>query len=192
MSKVLILSIVLIACKLRSIKPIFLFLILVGIFSGFAQEDLFDETLKLDVKPLTPIQSMAAAHVAKGFKLQLVASEPLVRDPVAFDWGSDGSLWVAEMADYPLGMNNKGDKGGRIRLLRDRDLDGRYDHSTIFLDNLSFPAGVMPWRNGVLVAAAPLLIFAEDTNGDDKADIRQTLFEGFSKIPFHVLSIRSL
>ncbi len=179
MSKVLILSIVLIACKLRSIKPIFLFLILVGIFSGFAQEDLFDETLKLDVKPLTPIQSMAAAHVAKGFKLQLVASEPLVRDPVAFDWGSDGSLWVAEMADYPLGMNNKGDKGGRIRLLRDRDLDGRYDHSTIFLDNLSFPAGVMPWRNGVLVAAAPLLIFAEDTNGDDKADIRQTLFEGF-------------
>ncbi|MEE2615588.1 MAG: PVC-type heme-binding CxxCH protein [Verrucomicrobiota bacterium] len=179
MSEVRIFSGVPLACKLRTIKPICLLLILAGIFSDVARAELFGENAKLNIEPLTPKQSMAAAHVANGFKLQLVASEPLVRDPVAFDWSADGSLWVAEMADYPLGMNNKGEKGGRIRLLRDRDRDGRYDHSTIFLDNLSFPAGVMPWRNGVLVAAAPLLIFAADTNGDDKADIRQTLFEGF-------------
>ena len=148
-------------------------------FTDIGRKELFGENSKPDIKPLSPIQSMAAAHVAKGFKLQLVASEPLVRDPVSFDWAADGSLWVAEMADYPLGKNNKGEKGGRIRILRDRDKDGRYDHSTIFLDNLSFPAGVMPWRNGVLVAAAPLLIFAADTNADDKADIQQTIFEGF-------------
>ena len=164
---------------MKIIKLIYLLLILGGIFANLAQAESFGKTAKLEVAPLTPKQSMAAAHVAKGFKLQLVASEPLVRDPVAFDWGSDGKLWVAEMADYPLGINNKREQGGRIRVLEDRDRDGRYDHSTIFLDNLSFPAGVMPWRDGVLVAAAPLLIFAADTNGDNKADIRKTLFEGF-------------
>ena len=164
---------------MRTIKSICLLLFLAGLFFDSSPPELFGETAKLDVKPLTPRQSMDAAHVANGFKLQLVASEPLVRDPVAFDWGSDGSLWVAEMADYPLGMNNQGKKGGRIRVLRDHDNDGRYDHSYIFLDNLSFPAGVMPWRNGVLVAAAPLILFAADTDGDDKADLRQTLFEGF-------------
>ena len=133
----------------------------------------------LELEPLPPAESMAAAHVAEGFELQLIASEPLVRDPVAFDWRADGALWVAEMADYPLGMDDRGKHGGRVRLLTDRDGDGRYDHSTIFLDGLSFPAGIMAWRGGVLVASAPIVLFAKDTDGDGRADVRRTLFEGF-------------
>ena len=133
----------------------------------------------LELEPLPPAESMAAAHVAEGFELQLIASEPLVRDPVAFDWRADGALWVAEMADYPLGMDDRGKPGGRVRLLTDRDGDGRYDHSTIFLDGLSFPAGIMAWRGGVLVASAPIVLFAKDTDGDGRADVRRTLFEGF-------------
>ena len=133
----------------------------------------------LEVEPLPPAESLAAAHVAEGFELQLIASEPLVRDPVAFDWRADGALWVAEMADYPLGMDDQGKLGGRVRLLTDRDGDGRYDHSTIFLDGLSFPAGIMAWRGGVLVASAPIVLFAKDTDGDGRADVRRTLFEGF-------------
>ena len=131
------------------------------------------------VKPLSSEESMALTHVAEGFQLQLVADEPLVRDPVAFDWGADGELWVAEMADYPMGMDNKGKYGGRVRLVTDSDGDGRYDKSTVFLDGLSFPAGVMPWRKGVLVAAAPVLLYAEDIDSDGRADIRRTLYEGF-------------
>ncbi|MEE2942740.1 MAG: PVC-type heme-binding CxxCH protein [Verrucomicrobiota bacterium] len=133
----------------------------------------------IEVKPLSSADSMSLTHVPEGFELQLVVDEPLVRDPVAFDWGPDGELWVAEMADYPMGMDNKGKYGGRVRLVTDSDNDGRYDKSTVFLDGLSFPAGVMPWRKGVLVAAAPILLYAEDTDSDGKADIRQTLFEGF-------------
>ena len=133
----------------------------------------------LKVEPLPPAESMRAAHVAEGFELQMIASEPLVRDPVAFDWRADGALWVAEMADYPLGMDDQGKHGGRVRLLTDRDGDGRYDHSTIFLDGLSFPAGIMAWRGGVLVASAPTVLFAKDTDGDGRADVRRTLFEGF-------------
>ena len=58
---------------------------------------------------------MALTHVPEGYELQLVAGEPLVSDPVAFDWGPNGELWVAEMADYPKGMDNKGKHGGRDR-----------------------------------------------------------------------------
>lgn len=137
------------------------------------------ETPALDVPPMSPAESLAATHVRPGYELQLVASEPLVKDPVAIAWGADGRLWVAEMADYPYGMDGKGKPGGRIRCLRDTNGDGKYDQSTLFLDNISFPNGVMPWRDGILVTAAPEIFYAEDTNGDGVADQRDVIFSGF-------------
>lgn len=137
------------------------------------------ETPAPEVSPMSPEESLAATHVRPGYELQLVASEPLVKDPVAIAWGADGRLWVAEMADYPYGMDGKGKPGGRIRCLRDTNGDGKYDQSTLFLDNISFPNGVMPWRNGILVTAAPEIFYAEDTNGDGVADKRDVIFSGF-------------
>jgi len=132
-----------------------------------------------DTPPLSPEESMKVAHVRDGFELQLVAAEPLVIDPVAIDWGADGKLWVAEMADYPSGMDNNGKPGGRVRFLEDKDNDGQYETSTILLQDIPFPNGVMAWGRGVLITAAPELIYAEDTDGDGKADIRKTLYSGF-------------
>src|SRR4051794_36987763 len=63
---------------------------------------------------LSPDESLKSLHVPADFKVDLVASEPLLDAPVAFDWGADGSLWVVEMRDYPLGMDNHGKPGGRI------------------------------------------------------------------------------
>ncbi|MDA7510852.1 c-type cytochrome [Verrucomicrobia bacterium] len=128
---------------------------------------------------LSPADSMAQIHVRDGYTIELVAAEPLVMDPVAIDWGSDGRLWVAEMADYPYGIDGQGKPGGRIRWLRDVDRDGRYDQSQVFLDGINFPTSVMPWRNGVLVTAAPEVFFAEDTNGDGRADRKEVIFQGF-------------
>ena len=90
-----------------------------------------------------------------GFQVELMAAEPLVRDPIAMAWGPDGRLWVVEMGDYPRGVDGKGGQGGVVRFLEDTDGDGRYDRSTVFLDELGFPTGVAPWRNGVLVTCAP-------------------------------------
>lgn len=132
-----------------------------------------------DSTPLSPSAALASIHVPPGFRVELVAAEPLIQDPVAMDWGPDGSLWVAEMADYPLGMDGQGKPGGRIRRLEDTDDDGRYDRSTVFLDGLSFPNGVLAWRDGVLITAAPEILFAQDTDGDGKADHREPLFSGF-------------
>ena len=132
-----------------------------------------------DTAPLSPADSMKLAHVREGYELQLVAAEPLVKDPVAIDWGPDGKLWVAEMADYPNGMDDQGLAGGRIRYLEDRDGDGQYESSTLFLDGVSFPNGVMAWNKGVLVTAAPEIFYAEDTDGDGKCDVRTVLYSGF-------------
>ena len=105
-----------------------------------------------------------------------MVSEPLVMDPVAFEWDEHGRLWVVEMAAYPLGLDDNGKPGGRVRVLEDRNNDGRYDHSTVFLDALPYPSGVIPWRDGVLVSAAPNILFARDTNGDLRADETKILF----------------
>jgi putative membrane-bound dehydrogenase-like protein len=130
---------------------------------------------------MSPEESLKAMRVRPGFKVELVAAEPLVVDPIAFEWSADGRLWVVEMKDYPLGKNNDGKPGGRIKFLEDADGDGRYDKATVFLDDVNFPTGVMPWRKGLLVSAAPEIFYAEDTDGDGKADRRETLFTGFTE-----------
>lgn len=126
---------------------------------------------------LSPPEATAAIRVPRGFEVELVASEPMVRDPVAFDWSADGRLWVVEMADYPLGVEG----GGRVRVLEDTDGDGRYDASTVFLDGLSYPNGVMPWRDGVLISCAPDIRYAEDTDGDGRCDRVETLYTGLAE-----------
>ncbi len=131
-------------------------------------------------RAMSPEESLRAMHVRPGFKVELVASEPLIQSPVAFEWSADGRLWVVEMGDYPNGIDGKGKSGGRVRVLKDTNGDGRYDDGTTFVEGLSFPNGIYPWRNGVVISAAPEIFYAEDTNGDGKADVREVLFTGFS------------
>lgn len=130
-------------------------------------------------KALSPEATLRAIQVAPGFKVETVAQEPLVKDPIAFDWGADGRLWVVDMGDYPLGTDGKGKHGGVVRVIEDTNRDGRYDKATTFLDELGFPTGLIPWRKGVIVACAPDIFYAEDRDGDGKADRREVLFTGF-------------
>src|SRR6187401_34117 len=97
--------------------------------------------------------------------IENMAAEPQVISPVSIAWDADGRLFVAEMRDYP-----NANSGGTIRLLEDRNRDGRYEASTVFADGLRFPNSVLPWNGGVLVTAAPDLLFLKDSDGDGKAD----------------------
>jgi putative membrane-bound dehydrogenase-like protein len=130
-------------------------------------------------RPLSPQQSLAALRVREGLRAELVVAEPLVVDPVAIAFGPDGKLWVAEMLDYPAGKGGDYKPGGRIRLLESTGGDGQYDRATVFLDNIPFPTGVTVWRKGVLVCAAPDILYAEDTDGDGKADVVRKVYSGF-------------
>lgn len=110
-----------------------------------------------------------------GFTLQLVASEPLIRDPVDLEFNDEGEAYVLEMPGYPLE-----DKQSRILVIRDTDADGVYDESIVFAENLQMASSILPWRDGVLVAAPPYLLHARDINNDRMADAVDTLMGGFS------------
>jgi len=107
----------------------------------------------------SPEASRAAMETKPGFEVQLVASEPLIVDPVAIDWSADGKLWVVEMCDYPSGLDGNWKPGGRVKFLEDTNGDGKFDRATLVADALPFPTGVTAWRDGALVCSAPDIWF---------------------------------
>lgn len=148
---------------------------------GMIASNTVDQVAQLDAPPLAPDEARQSIHVPDGFTVDLVASEPQVLDPVAFDWDVEGRLWVVEMADYPLGLDDTGAAGGRVRVLEDRDQDGTNERSTLFAEGLNFPTGILTWRDGVIVTAAPDIVFLRDTTGDGRADEREVLLSGLSE-----------
>lgn len=128
----------------------------------------------------SPEESLQLIHKPEEFVIELVAAEPLIVDPVAIDFGPDGKLWVVEMHDYPMGIDGNWKPGGRVKFLTDTNGDGVYDKESIFVDDLPFPTGVLAYRKGVLICAAPNILYAEDTTGDGRADLIEKLFTGFA------------
>ena len=124
-------------------------------------------------------EALATFRVAPGFRVELVAAEPMLESPVAVAFGPDGRSWVAEMADYPTGTPD-GLPGGRIRCLHDDDGDGIPERSSLFLEGIPFPTGVTPWRDGLLVCAAPDILLARDGDGDGRAEEVVTVVTGFA------------
>jgi putative membrane-bound dehydrogenase-like protein len=136
---------------------------------------------KPDSEPLSPEKSLQSLRLPEGYQAAVVAAEPLVLDPVAFDWDGQGRLWVVEMADYPLGLDDSGAAGGRVRILEDVNGDGVYEKSSVFAAGLNFPNGILTWRGGCIITAAPDILYLEDKDGDGKADIREVLYTGLTE-----------
>ena len=128
------------------------------------------------VPPTEPKDAIKTFKVRPGFHVELAAFEPNVIDPIAMCFDADGRMFVVEMRDY---SERRAEKLGRIRMLEDRDGDGVYEKSTIFLDHLPWPTAVTCVNGGILVGACPDIIFAKDTNGDGVADETKVLFTGF-------------
>ena len=141
-----------------------------------------EEELKEYLKPVPPKsaeESLKSFETVDGFRMELVAAEPLVVDPIAAAFDENGNLYVAEMRDYPY-VPKEGDKPlGTLRLLIDTDGDGRFDRSHVFAEHLLWPAGVACWKGGVYVAAPPDVWYLKDTDGDHRADVRQKVYTGF-------------
>lgn len=131
------------------------------------------------VAPKSPEASLRCLQTHDNLRIELVAAEPLIQDPVAIDFGADGRLWVAEMNDYGHGVYESFQQNGRIRWLRDTNNDGHFDEARTFVDGLRFPTDVKVWRDGVLICDAPDILFARDENGDGIADSTKNLFSGF-------------
>jgi putative membrane-bound dehydrogenase-like protein len=128
------------------------------------------------IPPTEPADALKTLKVHPGFRVELVASEPLTADPVSACFDADGRLYVVEMRGYPFPEK---EPTGVVRLLEDTDDDGRFDKGTAFLSGLNWPTGVLPYDGGVFICAAPDLIYAKDTDGDGVADVRKFMFTGF-------------
>jgi len=136
--------------------------------------------------PMSPAASQQLIQVPVDFKLQLFASEPEVEKPIAMAWDERGRLWVVETIDYPNTVRDvKGEGLDRIKICEDTDGDGKADKFTIFADKFNIPTSIVFANGGVIISQAPDFIFLKDTDGDDKADIREKLITGWGTYDTH-------
>src|SRR6266545_3618708 len=158
-------------------------------------------------RPMSPEQSAAAFKLPDGFRMEVVASEPLIASPSAVCWDERGRMFVCELHGYNLAgqldieeLNRTGKLDtqvrrvqadekfkraakagtfGVVKLLRDTNGDGRMDAADVWATNLPPIYGLVPARGGVIVACAPDIVFLADRYGDGKAETRDVLFTGF-------------
>jgi putative membrane-bound dehydrogenase-like protein len=101
------------------------------------------------------------------------------------NWDERGRLWVIETVDYPNEIKNDDIGDDRIKILEDTDGDGKADKTTIFAEKLNIPTSFVFSNGGIIVSQSPSFLFLKDTNGDDKADVRQNFLGGWGKNDTH-------
>jgi putative membrane-bound dehydrogenase-like protein len=162
-------------------------------------------------KPLSPAESARHFKVPQGFRIELVASDPLIREPSGVCWDERGQLFVSELHGYNLEgqydieeLNKSGkldrvvrrmqaderhkqaadaETYGTIKRLYDIDGDGRMDRASVWADRLPPCLGICPAQGGIIAACRTQILLLVDRDGDGQAEIREVLFEGFAKGP---------
>lgn len=128
--------------------------------------------------PLTPEEALKSFNLNDDFNIEIFAAEPFIVDPVDLTFDEDGNAFAVEMPDYPY-KPEPGKGRGKIKMLLDTNSDGRVDKATIFADSIAEATSILPWKGGLIVAAAPNIWFMKDTTGDFQADLKEVLFTGF-------------
>lgn len=138
--------------------------------------------------PLSPSDSIRYTQVPADFDLQLFAAEPDVVKPIWVSWDERGRAWVVEARDYPHGLVEEGQPGqADIKICEDTNGDGRADKFTVFADRLNLATSLVFVNGGILVAEARHMLFLKDTNGDDRADVRQVILPGWGVGDSHAM-----
>jgi putative membrane-bound dehydrogenase-like protein len=129
---------------------------------------------------LPPEQAAKEMTLPPGFRAQLFAGEPDVKQPIAFAIDDRGRLWVAEAYTYPR-RAPEGQGKDRILVFEDTNGDGKFDRRTVFMDGLNLVSGIEVGFGGVWVGAAPYLMFIPMKDGDEPkpAGEPQILLDGW-------------
>ncbi len=128
--------------------------------------------------PLSVNDALKHFEIVDGFTVDIFASEPQVMSPVDMVFDEQGNIYVLEMADYP-DQPAAGEGKGRIKLLKDSNADGKVDTAIVFADKLPSATSMLPWKDGLIVTAAPDILYLKDTTGDFRADTKEIMFTGF-------------
>lgn len=129
---------------------------------------------------LSPEESLRRIELDGDYEVQLVACEPLVRDPVEVTWDAVGRMFVADMIDYPLGPPAGEAFLSRVQQLVDDDGDGRMDRAITFADSMDHVQGLLPYDGGLIATTRTEILFLKDTDDDGKADVRRPLIKGLN------------
>jgi putative membrane-bound dehydrogenase-like protein len=148
-----------------------LLLIILAVTIAALQPDPRSERLK---------KALASFQVEPGMRIDLIAAEPLVIDPVALAFDENRQMYVVEDRGYPDPVEGGSTTTlGRVALLKDTNGDGVYDKRTEFATGLTYPNGLMPWKGGLFVTCSPDIYYLKDTDNDGIADIRKVVLTGF-------------
>ncbi len=133
---------------------------------------------------LSPEESMKTIVVPPGYRVELVAAEPMVLDPILAEFGPDGRMWVLEMPGFAMNMAMADSREPICRLivLEDTDDDGTMDKRTVFADGLVLPRALKPIDGGVLVGEPPMLWLMRDTDGDLKMDTKEAIADTYGRL----------
>ncbi|WP_437222102.1 PVC-type heme-binding CxxCH protein [Planctomicrobium sp. SH661] len=159
-------------------------------------------------QPKTPAESQKCFHVPDGFRLELIACEPVTQQPSGVCWDAHGHLYVSELHGYNLEghydileLNKTGKLDrvvqriqasseakeaakpgvyGTVKRLQDTDGDGVMDKAVVFADRLLPCYGICPARDGIIAVCTTDILFLADRDGDGEAEIREVLYSGFS------------
>ncbi|HCZ34824.1 MAG TPA: cytochrome C [Cytophagales bacterium] len=138
-------------------------------------------TTNPDPAPLPPNISLKKFQLPPGYRIELVASEPMVQEPVAIAWDGNGAMYVVQMNTYMKDANatEEYEPTSRIMKLVDTDNDGRMDQVSIFIDSLVLPRTVLPVGDEVLVTVTNQqhVWSYKDTNGDGMADEKRIVYK---------------
>jgi putative membrane-bound dehydrogenase-like protein len=135
--------------------------------------------------PIPASESIKHLAIPKGLEARLFVAEPEIAKPIAIAWDHKGRLWVAETVDYPNNLQKRGEGHDQIKICEDTDGDGKADKFIVFADKLSIPTSMTFAGGGLIVHQAPDTLLLQDTDGDDKADVRKTLFTGWGTSDTH-------
>jgi glucose/arabinose dehydrogenase len=132
---------------------------------------------------LSPEDALKTFYMPPGYRIELVAAEPLIQEPVALDWDLQGRLWAVEMPGFMADIrgSNEHEPIGRVVVLEDTNGDGRMDKRTIFADHLVLARSLKVLDRGVLVAEPPNVWFMHDTDGDLRMDTKELVTDRFGR-----------
>jgi putative membrane-bound dehydrogenase-like protein len=132
---------------------------------------------------LSPEEALKSFYMPPGYRVELVASEPLIQEPVALDWDTEGRLWAVEMPGFMADItgSNEHEPIGRVVVLEDTNQDGRMDRRTVFADHLVLARSLKVLDRGVLVAEPPSVWLMRDTNGDLRMDTKDLVTSQYGR-----------
>ena len=141
------------------------------------------QKVSADSPALAAEDALKTFYMPPGYHVELVASEPLIQEPVALDWDLEGRLWAVEMPGFMADIrgSNEHDPIGRVVVLEDTNSDGRMDKRTVFADGLVLARSLKVLDRGILVAEPPNVWLMRDANGDLRVDTKERITDHYGR-----------